>query len=215
MPGREFILSRLQPDYNVKLPAKLMPLNREPAGLTQFMEKAQGAGARVHQTESGPALAELVTTILQEEDNRSIYYSSHPMVKATINQIVKADNALWCEAPAMSRTEYRQGIFQADVGLCACDALVAETGTVVLRHHTGNERLLSLAPNHIICLADQKLLIPDLQSLANHIKNQGGESFSALTLITGVSRTADIGLQVVLGMHGPRQVDLIIYRGQA
>ncbi|HNX93027.1 MAG TPA: LUD domain-containing protein, partial [Syntrophomonas sp.] len=36
------------------------------------------------------------------------------------------------------------------------------------------------------------------------------EKSAAVSIITGVSRTADVALQVVLGMHGPRKVYIII-----
>ena len=37
---------------------------------------------------------------------------------------------------------------------------------------------------------------------------------SAYTIITGVSRTADVALRVVLGMHGPKNVFILVVRSE-
>lgn len=214
MNSRETILHNLQKRDNISPPAKLLPLKREQGNMEQFAEKARAAGARVQQAASFQDIAELLTSILKEESYDLVYHSSHAAVKETVKLVGRGESDIWCEAETMDRAEYRRGIFQAAIGLSACDALVAESGTIMLRHNTANERLLTLAPNHLICLVNQQLMLPDLQSLASHIKAQDGNYSSAFTLITGVSRTADVGLQVVLGMHGPRQVDLIIYNDE-
>jgi L-lactate dehydrogenase complex protein LldG len=46
--------------------------------------------------------------------------------------------------------------------------------------------------------------------LAARIRGFGKELPSAITVISGVSRTADINLTVTLGMHGPLELVIVV-----
>ena len=80
---------------------------------------------------------------------------------------------------------------------------IAETGTIVHSVTPGTGRLLSVLPEaHVVLLSEKNLLMNSVEFLD---RTQLGELGSALTLVTGPSRTADIEKTLVLGVHGPRQ----------
>ena len=88
---------------------------------------------------------------------------------------------------------------------------IAETGTVVQTVGPGRGRLLNVLPEtHIVFLAHGDLL-SNMDQLFERIRP--GEKGSALTLVTGPSRTADIGKVLVKGMHGPRRWFVILTEG--
>jgi len=89
-----------------------------------------------------------------------------------------------------------------DVGLCEAAWGIAETGTLVLLHGPEGSRTASLLPPTTAVLLPLSRLEPDLAAVLAHL---GGLDAlpSALTLITGPSRTADIELELCLGVHGP------------
>lgn len=91
--------------------------------------------------------------------------------------------------------------------MSGCDYALADSGTIVIRHDGDNQRLLSLAPDYYIALVKTSQMLKDRFDLAGILEK---EKTAAVTLITGVSRTADVALQVVLGMHGPRKVYIIL-----
>ena len=88
---------------------------------------------------------------------------------------------------------------------------IAETGTIVQTVEPGRGRLLNVLPEtHIVFLAVEDLL-SNMDQLFERIRP--GEKGSALTLVTGPSRTADIGKVLVKGMHGPRRWFVVVTEG--
>ena len=95
-----------------------------------------------------------------------------------------------------------------DVSVTPCLALIAETGTAVVsaRLSAGRRRGL-VDPVHVIeATADQ--LVPDLASALRRIHSELAVS-SAVTLVTGPSRTADIEQNLIRGVHGPGEVHVV------
>ncbi len=80
---------------------------------------------------------------------------------------------------------------------------IAETGTIVHSVTPGTGRLLSVLPEaHVVFLSEKDLLMNSVEFFG---RTELGELGSALTLVTGPSRTADIEKILVKGVHGPRQ----------
>jgi L-lactate dehydrogenase complex protein LldG len=53
-------------------------------------------------------------------------------------------------------------------------------------------------------------ILPGLPELFDRLDSNEGRSTSAVTLITGPSRTADIELTLVVGVHGPQELHVIL-----
>jgi L-lactate dehydrogenase complex protein LldG len=99
-----------------------------------------------------------------------------------------------------------------DVGITECDALIAQTGTVLLTSASAGGRALSVLPPHHVVLARRAQLLPDLPSAFARIQEKYGTSYpSMISLITGPSRTGDIERILVLGAHGPKRLTVICW----
>jgi L-lactate dehydrogenase complex protein LldG len=99
---------------------------------------------------------------------------------------------------------------RCDVGISECDALVAQTGTVVVTSRTAGGRALSCLPPHHVVIARREQLVPDLPAAFALIKSKYGEKFpSMISFITGPSRTGDIERILVLGAHGPKKLTIL------
>jgi L-lactate dehydrogenase complex protein LldG len=94
------------------------------------------------------------------------------------------------------------------VSVTPCLALVAETGTVVVSSRLlGGRRPGLVDLVHVVeARADQ--LVPDLATALTAIAPELSAS-SAVTLITGPSRTADIEQTLIHGVHGPGDVHVV------
>lgn len=104
---------------------------------------------------------------------------------------------------------------QADLGITTADAMVDESGSLIIRAKQGNERALSLLPPVHVAVIEAKrrvARVSDLVGLLRSWKDESPDNLlpSAVHLITGPSRTADIEFTLVLGAHGPRILHVLI-----
>jgi L-lactate dehydrogenase complex protein LldG len=98
-----------------------------------------------------------------------------------------------------------------DAGITECDALIAQTGTIVLTAKSGGGRALSVLPPHHVVLATKAHLVPDLPAAFTLLEQRYGDAYpSMMTFITGPSRTGDIERILVLGAHGPKRLTVIL-----
>ena len=84
---------------------------------------------------------------------------------------------------------------------------LAETGSVVLAASPDEPRGRSLLPEvHVTLLAEDRIL-PGLEELFAAV---GDALPSALAIVTGPSRSADIEQKLVVGVHGPGEVHVVL-----
>jgi len=96
-----------------------------------------------------------------------------------------------------------------DVGITECDALVAQTGSVLVTSRSAGGRALSVLPPHHVVLAHREQLVADLPDAFALLKETYGANYpSFISFITGPSRTGDIERVLVLGAHGPKKLTI-------
>ena len=102
-------------------------------------------------------------------------------------------------------------LLDADVGITTAQLGIAETGTLVLTSDDERHRLVSLLPPLHIAVLPRSRLVDNLEdALAAVARDAPADMSRAVTFITGPSRTADIELTLVVGVHGPRQLTVIV-----
>jgi len=98
-------------------------------------------------------------------------------------------------------------LFAADAGVTQAQWGIAETGTLVLDADAATARAASLVPPLHVALLPRDRLLPDLDAALAQLPQPVPH---AVTLVTGPSRTADIELQLVVGVHGPRTLIVVL-----
>jgi L-lactate dehydrogenase complex protein LldG len=94
------------------------------------------------------------------------------------------------------------------VAVTPCLALIAETGTAVVASRlSGGRRNGLVDPVHVI-EAREDQLVADLATALERIGPELARS-SAVTLVTGPSRTADIEQTLIRRVHGPGDVHVV------
>jgi L-lactate dehydrogenase complex protein LldG len=102
---------------------------------------------------------------------------------------------------------------EAAIGITPVDYALADSGTLVLLAKKNQPRTASLLPPLHIAVLRPEQIIRGLDDLFALLPSDSRELSSAVTLITGPSRTADIELTLVVGVHGPQQLHVILVEG--
>ncbi len=98
-------------------------------------------------------------------------------------------------------------------GVTAVEYGIAETGTIVLCSDEGNGLLVSLLPIiHIALLRSRQISwsLSEVIDKLNVERVDGPRSYRSATMITGPSRTSDVELTLSIGVHGPKELHVII-----
>ena len=85
----------------------------------------------------------------------------------------------------------------------------AETGTIILTGQPAEgRREISLIPDHHICIVPAETIVELFPEAWERVAAAGLDG--PITMISGPSATSDIELERVEGVHGPRQLDVVI-----
>jgi L-lactate dehydrogenase complex protein LldG len=105
--------------------------------------------------------------------------------------------------------EANSRVSQCDLGVSSCDCLVAQTGSVIVSTISAGGRALSVLPPTHLVVARRDQIVPDLATAMALLRRRYDKHWpSALSVITGPSRTADIEKILVMGAHGPKRLAL-------
>ena len=99
------------------------------------------------------------------------------------------------------------------VGLTGAEAAIAESGTLVVRKRPRRSALASLLPPVHIALFPTSRIVPDMVTYFEQVGDAAAfiRDTSNLTFITGPSRTGDIEQVLTLGVHGPKEMIVVLW----
>jgi L-lactate utilization protein LutC len=100
---------------------------------------------------------------------------------------------------------------EAEVSLILADVGVADTGQIGLVHRAGRPRAAALLPPRQIALLAAVNLVQSVPEAFARLGVGGSHHPGHVVLVAGPSRTADIEQRMILGVHGPRTLDVIVY----
>ncbi|MBC7783927.1 MAG: LUD domain-containing protein [Burkholderiales bacterium] len=101
-------------------------------------------------------------------------------------------------------------LYDVDASVTDVWRVVAETGSLVLRASPEHGRALSLVPQIHVAIVEPKNCVGDLIDLFELTTREG--SSSATVIISGPSKTADIEMNLVTGVHGPGVVQVFLLK---
>jgi len=96
-----------------------------------------------------------------------------------------------------------------EVGISTTLGAIAQTGSLILWPDSAEPRLLSLAPPVHIALVEASTIYNTFAD-AMHEQNWAGQMPTNALLVSGPSKTADIEQTLAYGIHGPRQLIVLI-----
>lgn len=102
-----------------------------------------------------------------------------------------------------------------ETGMSTALAGVSETGTLMLGSGAGNPVTLSFLPETHIVVVEENRIVGSYEDGFEMVRKRLGSGVMprTLNLVSGPSRTADIGGKIVIGAHGPRRLCVVVVRG--
>ena len=185
--------------------------------IARFRDECAAGGGFVHVVADPAAAASAVVELLRERSVRRALIGGGAVVDSLgLPARLAAAGVEAVAVASLADSDRRDAFFSADAGVSGVDYLVAETGSVVLLTRPDQPRSLSLLPPLHVAVAGRGQLLPDLFDLfeARLWAERRGLP-SCLSLITGPSKTGDIELRLVTGVHGPGEVHVVLIAGDA
>ena len=162
------------------------------------------------------AAQDLLFSIARERDWKRVAWHAHPLVEPILSGIPcathRVDSAAAVTADPATDSSLRKDALEAcDAGITGCDALIAQTGSILVSSATCGGRSLSVLPPVHVVVAAPEQIVATLANAFDALRERHGSSFpSILSFITGPSRTGDIERILVLGAHGPKELFVIL-----
>ena len=186
------------------------------------LEAVSGKAYRVRELRDA---SRIVRDLLQERGVTRVASWDTPLLRI-LEGAISADNggATWLWGPGRERDF--DSLKTAEVGITEADFALASSGTLGLMARPGRSRTVSLLPAiHVALLSANRLVegledLPDVFREAFRVRepsDPGGDEangIQAIDLITGPSRSSDIGMVPTLGAHGPKEVHVIVLESE-
>ena len=174
----------------------------EEGPVERFLRESAAVQAQAVRVSPGE-VAECLLRLLQ--DDRSV------VAAAGLDEIVEELRSRGVQIVSDNGSgEAIEALPQADAGLCRALAGVAASGTVLIGPGLGLEGLVSTLPPHCVVLLSSNDIYPDLAAALAQAAPLIAIPGSRLAFVTGPSRTSDIELTTVVGVHGPLRLDVVV-----
>jgi L-lactate dehydrogenase complex protein LldG len=204
-PARDQILRSIRENLAASVPAAPVPPVPRPPSLSEsapdlverFTTQLEAVGAQWTLVRGEAEAARALRRVLSDVGAKRVAGSDAPLVARLLPE----------RLVDLSRDE----LFSCDGGVTTAQWGIAETGTLVLESARERSRLASLVPPiHVAILSTQRIC-PSLGDALTRVDRAS----NAITLITGPSRTSDIELTLVVGVHGPQTVHVLLLEEEA
>ncbi len=198
------------PDVPAADPGPLVPDLPEVDLIGRFTEAVEAVSGTVH---AGGVTAALDEIVASHGPGRLIAWDEEQIpVNGAIRRLTDAG----CEtvsgtvpADAAGRRDHQADYLDVRYGLTGAEAAFAESGSIVVRSGPGRPRMASLVPLiHIALFPVDRIFRSQMHWLTQPETDLAGAA--NVVYVTGPSRTADIEQQITLGVHGPREVHVIL-----
>ncbi len=169
--------------------------------LTQFCRVAEAAGAVLVECQS-PAAA--VTLIAEQVAGGVLLPVSASCERARLAGLLSDAGV---DLLAFDRAHAATAV----AGVTSACFAIADTGSLVLESTAEDVRLASsLPPQHFVLLDRSKIVVDGLAAVEPLRRMHQQQPRNYIAYITGPSRTADIERVLTIGVHGPRQLTILL-----
>jgi L-lactate dehydrogenase complex protein LldG len=164
----------------------------------------------VHVTDA-PNWIHKLEEILKNRELKSLVYPPRTTLGDTLESHWKnAEGDLPQLIPYEKEIEdFKDRLFTIDAGITSTAGAIADPGALILWPSEKEPRLMSLVPSiHIAVLQADKIYSSFLEVMQK--ENWAAKMPTNVVLISGPSKTADIEMTLAFGVHGPKELIVLI-----
>ena len=213
MDAREKILGKLRAartPFEDVLPVEekrhTVPVtDASPAALYErFVQAAKAMTCVVHEAASQDEALQVVLDMLGDDKQVLMWDAEHIPLAGLAAALEKAgvQRASVDDAPTVR------------VGITGVDAALAATGSIAVVSGAGKSRQPSLLPLVHVAVMTRKQVVADLETFYKQLGREDYRNHSNIAVITGPSKSADIAMELIHGMHGPGEVHIVVVPGE-
>ncbi len=140
-----------------------------------------------------------------------IVTSSHPGSALVTGSDPWLQGLPWLNAPNLKLENWQPGVLPI-IALSRAAAGIAETGTLVLASGPDNPATLNYLPESHIIVIEGAMIAGGMEEAFAKVRDNANLNGMprTLALVSGASRTADVGGKLVRGAHGPKNLAVIV-----
>ena len=178
----------------------------------QFQKKNESLAGIVHLVSGLDEAADQVFSILQEKKAEKVALSELPEEFGQILDQKINQDGLDLLKPPFNNADLPKAFDTIQIGISWAAFAIAETGAIVEFATDDSMRLVTALPLVHISLLRASDVVATLKEAAAPIRNFYTENSlnATVSFISGPSRTADIEMRLILGVHGPAETHVII-----
>ncbi|MFA6232998.1 MAG: LUD domain-containing protein [Bacteroidota bacterium] len=191
-----------------------LTFGHQDGSVDRFIARAKAAGSQVFQCAN---LVEAETLLASHigSGKRCVLAGDPLLSRMTLATTLNANSCEICFVTdaelAKTNTAARRVYASADIGITVALAGIADSGAIVISSTQNESRSVSLLPVEHVALLPAVRILPSLLQAAPMIRElQMVDGSSAVTLIGGPSKTADIEKVLVTGVHGPAVLTIVV-----
>lgn len=217
--ARERIMTRLRTAVGRENPAPqpaCMPIAT--LSLEEKIERLKGCmeaiKSEVHVVDRKKWIDEL-KALLRKRKLKSLLYAPDTWVGKAVAEGWQDGAADLPERVAFTSPveDCKEAVFQVDAAITTTVGAIAETGALILWPDKKEPRTMSLVPPiHIAVLESKNIFNSFCEVIQKH--NWPKQMPTNALLISGPSKTADIEMTLAFGVHGPKELIVLILGGE-
>jgi len=175
------------------------------------MAKAQSeaVSANLVETTSGE-LNQVLAGLIENAGGGQIMIPDDPQFEQFGVEIYSPKLVKWQKGPE-HREENITNAQNSNVAVAFARFFLAESATIAVESSAGQGRSLHFLPTHYISIIPQSRVVAHMTQAAEWFDAHKVDG-SSLNFISGPSNSGDIEMQLVIGLHGPLEINYVIVK---
>ncbi len=217
--ARDRILARLRGAPRAEAPRpEFPPAPAAPmpsARIDALKARMEAVRTEVHRVPAA-GWVEALITLIRERGWSSLLYAPETEIGRALAEAFARDPQGLPELVAYREPveTFKERLFTVEAAVTGTAGAVADTGALILHPDAREPRLMSLVPPVHIAILEAERIFPRLEEALHEGRWAEGMPTNLL-LVSGPSKTADIELTLAFGVHGPKELIVMILDGDA